>query len=71
MSSVPISMENLELIVSDCARDLLEKWAIEGELEDTDMPQYAVMAADTAAFVVDHFMGYMNELLEREANPFN
>jgi len=70
MSSVPVSMDDLELIVSDCARDLLEHWAIESDLQEDELPEYAVMAAETATFVVDRFMGYMNGIMERESNPF-
>jgi hypothetical protein len=70
MSSVPISMDNLELIVSDCARDLLERWAIESDLQEHELADYAVMAAETATFVIDKFMGYMNGIMERESNPF-
>jgi hypothetical protein len=63
MSSVPVSLEDLELIISQCARDLLESWAIESDLKDDELPGYAAMAAETAAFVVEHFMYYLNSTM--------
>lgn len=68
MSSVPVSMDDLELIVSDCAKDLLEKWAIESDLQDTELAEYAAMAAETATFVIHSFMGYMNGIMEEQSN---
>jgi hypothetical protein len=70
MSSVPISMDNLELIVSNCAKDLLEHWAIESDLQENELADYAVMAAETATFVIDKFMGYMNVIMEEQVNFF-
>ena len=67
MSSVPISHDDLEIIVSDCARDLLEKWAIESQLDDSELPQYAAMAADVATFIIDRYMEYMNNIMIRRA----
>lgn len=67
MSSVPVSIEELEEIVSNCARDLLEKWAIEGEVQEQSMPQYAAMAAETAAFVIEKFMDNLNSVMEWRA----
>lgn len=68
MAYVPMSVEELEMIVSDCARDLLEKWAIESEIEDSHMPEYAAMAADTAAFIIDAYMTYFNDLMLSKAS---
>jgi len=67
MAYVPMSVDELELIVSDCARDLLEKWAIESEIEVDRLPEYAAIAADTAAFIIDAYMGYFNSLMLSKA----
>jgi hypothetical protein len=71
MASIPVSFEDLQDIASNCARDLLEKWAIEGELEDSSLPEYSLMAADTVAFVIDCFMSYMNATMETRAVDSN
>lgn len=63
MSSVPVSQEDLETIVAEVSRDLLEKWAIESEIDDSSMADYAALAADTASFVIDSYMGHLNELM--------
>jgi hypothetical protein len=34
------------------------------------LADYAVMAAETATFVVDKFMGYMNVIMEEQVNFF-
>lgn len=70
MSLVPISMADLELIVSDCARDLIEKWAIEGEISEENISPVTHKAIDITAFVIDKFMGYMNNLMEEKEKSF-
>lgn len=66
MAFVPISMEELETVVSDTARDLLEKWAIDGEIEDHEMDEYASLSVETVAYVIDSFMTYVNTLMEEK-----
>lgn len=67
MSSVPVSLDELEEIVSACAADLLEKWAIEGDVQEHSLPQYAAYAAETAAFVIERFMDNLNTVMEARA----
>ena len=71
MASIPVSFDDLQDIASNCARDLLERWAIDGELEDSELPEYSLMAADTVAFVIDVFMSYLNATMERRAAESN
>lgn len=68
MSLVPVSLEELELIVSDCSRDLLEKWAVEGEIQDNEMAEYTALSVETVTFVIDRFMNYMNDIMEQKEN---
>lgn len=70
MSFVPVSLDELEVIVSECARDLLEKWAIDGEIPDGEMANYSTLSVDTVAFVIDKFMGYMNQAMENKGGSF-
>lgn len=70
MAFVPISMEELETVVSDTARDLLEKWAIDGEIQDHEMADYAALSVETVAYVIDSFMMYVNGLMEQKERDF-
>lgn len=66
MAFVPVSIDELELVISDCARDLLERWAIDGEIQDHEMAEYAALSVETVAYVVDSFMTYVNALMEKK-----
>ena len=70
MSSVPVSMNELEEVVGLCSRDLVEKWAVEGEIPNDEMAEYTQLAIDTVAFIIDSFMGYMNDIMEQKENSF-
>lgn len=70
MAFVPVSMEELEVIVTETARDLLEKWAIDGEIQEHEMAEYAALSVETVAFVIDSFMMYMNRAMEEKERGF-
>jgi hypothetical protein len=67
MSSVPISQDDLEFIIAEVARDLMEKWAIESAIDEDKLPEYAHLAADVTTFVVEHYMGHLNSLMAYKA----
>lgn len=61
MSSVPVTQKVLETIVEVAARELLEKWAIENRFQEEELVAYTQMAVDDTVFVINRFMGLMNE----------
>ena len=67
MAEVPLSMDELEDIVSFVARDLLEELAIEIEMTDEEMPAWASLSAKVTVFVINAYMDYMNKALDSKA----
>lgn len=70
MAEVPLSMEQIEVIVAQCAQDLLEKWAIESDISEAETEHYAALAADTVIFVISRYMDYVNTLMDLAAHEF-
>ena len=70
MSSVPLSMNQLENIAELVARDLLEKWAIEDRFDEKDLVQTTQNAVDDTIFVINNFMEHFNNVMiyEQEEN---
>ena len=60
MSSVPLSMSELETIVEVVSRELLEQWAIDDRFEEEDMIKSAQNAVNDTVFVINKFMEYFN-----------
>lgn len=60
MSSVPLSMQQLEDIATEVARNLLEQWAIEDRFKEEDMAKAAAQAIDDTVFVINSFMEHFN-----------
>jgi len=63
MSMVPISPKQLEDLVLDIARDLLESWAIADRFNQDQMEEAAQHAVDDSIFVVNAYMTKFNELV--------
>lgn len=63
MSSVPLSMEKLELITEIVARDLLEQWAIDDRFTEENMEKATQDAVDDTIFVINNFMEHFNEMM--------
>jgi hypothetical protein len=60
---VPISPKQLEDLVLDIARDLLESWAIADRFNQDQMEEAAQHAVDDSIFVVNAYMTKFNELV--------
>jgi hypothetical protein len=63
MSSVPLSMQQLENITTEVARDLLEQWAIDDRFNEEDMVKAAQNAVDDTVFVINNFMEHFNSYM--------
>ena len=63
MTSVPISKNDLELIVEQVARGLLEDWAINNRFTEDQMVEATTNAINDTAFVINNFMSMMNDLM--------
>jgi hypothetical protein len=63
MSSVPLSMKQLEEITVAVSRNLLESWAIGDRFNEDQMDEAAKHAVDDTVFVINNFMEYFNELM--------
>jgi len=59
---IPVSSEDLDSIVFNVARDLLEQKAIDGKIDGiTEETSKAIV--DDVVFIVDRYMYYINELI--------
>jgi hypothetical protein len=63
MSQIPISTEQLEVIVEVAARNLLEKWAIDDRFTIDEIALATKNAVDDTAFVINEFMSLFNETM--------
>jgi hypothetical protein len=71
MSSVPLSMNQLEEITTAVARDLLEQWAISDRFTEDQMEQATQHAVDDTIFVINNFMEHFNTYMMFEAEKKN
>jgi hypothetical protein len=60
MSSIPLSMNQLEDITTTVAQELLEQWAINDRFNEEDMVKAAKDAVDDVVFVINKFMEQFN-----------
>lgn len=67
MSSVPLSMNQLENITTEVARNLLEEWAINDRFNEEDMIKAAQDAVNDTVFVINSFMEHFNSYMLTEA----
>jgi hypothetical protein len=67
MSSVPMSMTDLEKITSQVAQELLEDWAINDRYEEKDSVQATHNAVSDTVFVINSFMEKFNNLMIEES----
>jgi len=63
MSQIPMSTEQLEVIVEIVARNLLEKWAIDDRFTVDELVPATQNAVDDTVFVINEFMSLFNETL--------
>jgi hypothetical protein len=67
MSSVPLSMNQLETIAEIVARDLLEEWAINDRFTIEQLEKAKQDAVDDVIFVINNFMEHFNTYMLTEA----
>lgn len=60
MSSIPVSIKELEAIAEVVSRDLLEQWAIDDRFKEEDMVIAAKNAVDDTIFIINSFMEHLN-----------
>ena len=67
MADVPLSMDELEDIATDVARELLEQWAIDDRFTEEEELEAAQNAASDAIFVINRFMESFNDHMMMKA----
>lgn len=67
MSSVPLSMNQLEEITEMVSRDLLEKWAIDDRFKEEEMEKAAQDAVDDTIFIINNFMEHFNNVMIQQS----
>ena len=65
MADVPISQKELDDIVFQIARDLIEEAAIEGRIEEPS-PEDIMVAVNEVVFVINKYMEYFNTLMHEK-----
>jgi hypothetical protein len=63
MSSVPLSIEQLEKIVEIISRDLLEQWAINDRFQENEIDQATKNSVEDTVFIINGFMSHLNETM--------
>jgi enamine deaminase RidA (YjgF/YER057c/UK114 family) len=63
MSSVPMSVNQLEDITTSVARDLLEQWAINDRFTIDELEEAKKNVVDDTIFVINNFMEHFNNLM--------
>jgi hypothetical protein len=67
MSSVPLSMQQLEDITTTVARDLLESWALNDRFHVDELEKAKQNAVDDTVFIINSFMEHFNTYMMFEA----
>jgi hypothetical protein len=62
MSSVPLSLVQLEEIVEIVSRDLLESWAINDRFAEDEIEKATNNAVEDTVLVINNFMSLFNEI---------
>ncbi|CAB5218225.1 hypothetical protein UFOVP204_107 [uncultured Caudovirales phage] len=63
MASVPLSVNQLEIIAETVARELLEQWAINDRFTENELESATKNAVDDTAFVINKFMDMLNDAM--------
>lgn len=71
MSSVPVSFQELELIVEKCSRDLLEKLATDSEISEDSLQDWTQLSVNLTTFIIDRYMNYVNEIIESKGRELS
>lgn len=65
MTDIPVSLNDLDSIVFNVARDLIEERTINGSLDGVteETTRYVV---NDVAFIINRYMYYINEIMDNE-----
>ena len=66
MAEVPISQQELEDIIFNVARDLIEEAAITGDIEEPS-EEDIMLAVNEVTFVINKYMEYFNLLMSTKS----
>jgi hypothetical protein len=67
MAEVPLSVEELEEIVTNVSRDLLSDMAVDNDIADEDMEDWTNMCVNISTLCINRYMFYFNELVNKKA----
>jgi len=67
MAEVPLSVEELETIVMEVSRDLLEDMAMDNDIADEDFEEWTNMCVNIASLCINRYMFHFNELVNKKA----
>ena len=65
MAEVPVSLNDLDSIVYNVSRDLIEERAVNGSI-DGITEETAKAVTDDVFFVINRYMYYINEIMENK-----
>jgi hypothetical protein len=68
MSSVPLSMQQLEDITTEVAQELIEDWAINDRFNEDNIVEATQNAVSDTIFVINLFMEKFNTLMVQQDN---
>ena len=71
MANVPLSIEALEDIAANVARDLLEQWAIDDRYTEENVVEATQNAISDTLFVINKYMEEVNTYMLVEAEKKN
>jgi hypothetical protein len=63
MSEIPVSNSDLNAIVYNVARDLIEERAIKGQIDDVT-EEVSQSIVDDVVFIINQYMYYVNEIMD-------
>ena len=71
MSSVPLSMKQLEDIAVLVSQELLEEWAINDRFDEDTMVEAQQEAVEDTIFIINRFMEHFNTYMLAEQDKSN
>ena len=71
MSSVPLSVKQLEDIVVSVSQELLEEWAINDRFDEDTMAKAQQDVVEDTVFIINRFMEHFNTYMLAEQDKPN
>ena len=66
MAEVPISLDDLEDIVTRVVNDVVEKMIIVQDVTEDNLPDLVADATELVTFVIDRYMDYFNSTIAKK-----